>query len=583
MTRGKRSVVVAGLVPRFPLERRGAEDGAALRLIAAFNAGGGDARARAAGSPVRFGGLPIVEREFVDALLAHGTFDEYCIVTSREGREATQAEVASGAARRLVVRTFDEAAAELGDDVILHSTGSNVFNAVATREQLFPSSPFHLFLSGLSDPHLVVPSVQLLLAAGRGHDMLTPLSASNRLVAQRLFEHVAAYYEQAWGVRRAFAGRFTRARMGVDLASYARDEAARSELRALMQAGAETTVFLFVGRLGASEKADLLPLASLFRREFVDSGRDAVLILAGHDDGGAAALIEWIARWNAGSRIKVACDVTAAQKRMLYSAADVFVSPSDNLQEAFGVALIEAMAAGLPVIASDWNGYRDSVEHGVSGLLVPTYWNEHVEGMTGRLGALRTPERHLLYAQNVCVDLAECARAMQRLAADRNLRQELGRGASRAARRFDWSEVVAALETDWNESLELARRARDGSARRPARLALYGVDIASAHRHYPTGYYSDPDVVSLGAAARAPGDDEAAPEILAAAGFPRWPQGWQRTRDLLASEGPQSLGDLVEAIAAQTSIDRPRVRFQLLRMVKYGLLTIDRPNSRPSE
>ena len=38
----------------------------------------------------------------------------------------------------------------------------------------------------------------------------------------------------------------------------------------------------------------------------------------------------------------------------------------------FGLVIVEAMASGLPVVATDWNGYRDLVAHGDSGFLVPT-------------------------------------------------------------------------------------------------------------------------------------------------------------------------------------------------------------------
>ena len=38
---------------------------------------------------------------------------------------------------------------------------------------------------------------------------------------------------------------------------------------------------------------------------------------------------------------------------------DIFVSLSDNIQETFGLTPLEGMASGLPVVATDWNGYRD--------------------------------------------------------------------------------------------------------------------------------------------------------------------------------------------------------------------------------
>ena len=54
-----------------------------------------------------------------------------------------------------------------------------------------------------------------------------------------------------------------------------------------------------------------------------------------------------------------------------WAAADVFISLADNAQEAFGLTPLEAMAASLPCIVSDWNGYRDTVRDGVDGDLIP--------------------------------------------------------------------------------------------------------------------------------------------------------------------------------------------------------------------
>jgi glycosyltransferase involved in cell wall biosynthesis len=54
--------------------------------------------------------------------------------------------------------------------------------------------------------------------------------------------------------------------------------------------------------------------------------------------------------------------------RALYEQADVFVLPS--LAECFGIATVEAMASGLPVVQSDRGGSADIVEHGTNGYLV---------------------------------------------------------------------------------------------------------------------------------------------------------------------------------------------------------------------
>lgn len=65
-------------------------------------------------------------------------------------------------------------------------------------------------------------------------------------------------------------------------------------------------------------------------------------------------------------------EVTEPQKLQLFAASDAFVLPSTEITEAFGITQLEAMAAGLPVIASDLpTGVTDVTVDGVSGLLCP--------------------------------------------------------------------------------------------------------------------------------------------------------------------------------------------------------------------
>jgi len=67
----------------------------------------------------------------------------------------------------------------------------------------------------------------------------------------------------------------------------------------------------------------------------------------------------------------------------LYQCADIFFFPS--YIEGFPRVIIEAMAAGLPVVTTDAPGCRDVVKHGVNGLLTEP---DDVDGMVGHLAAL---------------------------------------------------------------------------------------------------------------------------------------------------------------------------------------------------
>lgn len=57
----------------------------------------------------------------------------------------------------------------------------------------------------------------------------------------------------------------------------------------------------------------------------------------------------------------------------ILAAADVSVNLTLNGDENFGYSTVEAMAAGLPVIGTDWGGLKDTIEDGVTGFLVPTF------------------------------------------------------------------------------------------------------------------------------------------------------------------------------------------------------------------
>jgi glycosyltransferase involved in cell wall biosynthesis len=102
--------------------------------------------------------------------------------------------------------------------------------------------------------------------------------------------------------------------------------------------------------------------------------------------------------------------------------ADVFVLPS--LFEGTPLTLIEAMAAGLPVVTTATCGMLDVIEEGRTGLLVP----------------IRSPER--------------IARAVERLLHSAELRARLGRAAhTSAARDYTWERAAAPVRTVYERLL----------------------------------------------------------------------------------------------------------------------------------
>ncbi len=125
-------------------------------------------------------------------------------------------------------------------------------------------------------------------------------------------------------------------------------------------------------------------LISIF--EIIAHKSDARLVLVG--DGPELAPAERRLRI-AGLRDRVIMHGHRHEVADLLADADVFILPSS--QESFGVAALEAMACGIPVVASDVGGLPEVIEHGESGFLVPV---GDVEGFASHaLTLLDAPER----------------------------------------------------------------------------------------------------------------------------------------------------------------------------------------------
>ncbi|MBI4230496.1 MAG: glycosyltransferase family 4 protein [Planctomycetes bacterium] len=162
----------------------------------------------------------------------------------------------------------------------------------------------------------------------------------------------------------------------------------------------EPPSLLFVGRLAPQKNLEVLLEAVALL------GCPVRLDLAG--DGPLRGSLESLARARGvNARFLGVVPVESLYGR--YATYDAFVFPT--LYEGFPKALAEALAAGLPVVASDVEGNADLVADGRTGLLAPPA----VEGI---------------------------ADALRRLLADEALREGLGRSARAAAARYDWNAVM---------------------------------------------------------------------------------------------------------------------------------------------
>lgn len=154
-------------------------------------------------------------------------------------------------------------------------------------------------------------------------------------------------------------------------------------------------------------------------------------------------------------------------KWQVLAAADVFTSPADNLQETFGLMLLEAMMAELPLVVSDWNGYRDLVQHGINGYVVPTtdvlvdsadLYDELDVAYAS--GCLNYDQMIGLRSLGVVVDHQAYVQAFQALLAQPDLRSAMAVKAVRILKdKFSPAAVAAAYRSLWAELAESRRSA----------------------------------------------------------------------------------------------------------------------------
>jgi phosphatidylinositol alpha-mannosyltransferase len=198
-------------------------------------------------------------------------------------------------------------------------------------------------------------------------------------------------------------------------------------------AGASPTV-LFVGRHEEPRKGlpELLrALPEVCRR--VPGTR---LVVAGTGDMDRHAGLMADLRLDTSGVVTFAGMVPAEEIPRYFASCDVYCSPATG-NESFGIVLLEAMASGKPVVASDIAGYASVVTTGQEGALVP-------------------PE-----------DPPALARALARLLLDPELRWRQGEAGRETAARYDWSRIAAQVLDAYEKAQAVAR---SGTGRRSPRL-----------------------------------------------------------------------------------------------------------------
>jgi glycosyltransferase involved in cell wall biosynthesis len=167
---------------------------------------------------------------------------------------------------------------------------------------------------------------------------------------------------------------------------------------------------LFVGRLskikGLNYLIDAMP-------EILKETPDAMLVIVGPDFGVETGLRRRVKQLNIEKKVLFTGPLFGDELVDSYAASDLFVLPS--IVESFPLVLLEAMAMGKPVVATNVGAARNLIQHGVEGFIIKP----------------RRPD--------------QIAKAVISLLKNRNLASKMGDINRKIASRYSWDNITQAI------------------------------------------------------------------------------------------------------------------------------------------
>ena len=353
----------------------------------------------------------------------------------------------------------------------------------------------------------------LLIAPVEPWDAIICTSQTTKTTMERLLETQADYLAQRIGTKPDYKIQLPVIPLGVDCDAFPQDQTGkniRHKLRQELGIGEDDLVVLFVGRLIFHAKAHPVPMYLAVEKAAKTTKNKVHLIQSGwFEDQQQEFSFKQCAALLSPSVNPIFIDGRQSNIRQeIWSLADIFISLADNIQETFGLTPIEAMAAGLPVVISDWNGYQETVRDGIDGFRIPTLMPGSGCGLDFAANYYDNSLNYSTYIGHIslmtAVDIDACAQALSTLFNQPELRQRMGENARQHARKiYDWSIIILAYENLWEELTELRLQATTKTHLNP------GIppnplcdDPCRLLSHYPTQILSNEQVLSLGSMAK---------------------------------------------------------------------------------
>lgn len=431
----------------------------------------------------------------------------------------------------------------------------------------------------------------LLIAPVEPWDAVICTSLSVQAMVKRQLDGVFTYLRERLGAGHRPKFHMPVIPLGIDTGALdpATEEARATRIRLRAQMGIEEddVAVLYFGRLSAYVKAHPLPMfmgleeavAALGPRL---KGRVHLIQAGWFTDEKRQGHWEEAQRLLAPSIVHHVLDGRRPEVRaQIRFAADLFTSFADNIQETFGLTPVEAMAAGLPVVASDWNGYRETVTPDC-GILVPTIAPETGAGAWLAQRFEDHGESYDTYcaaaALATAVDVRASRDAFMALLSDPDKRKSMGvAGRRRACALYDWATIIPAYQALFTDLQKIRKKGSlhpRRAATNPWRRNPYELFHGYASQTMKPGLRVRATARMPGAGSDRPSIDLMALEITQLRGrVPGDAPGSRALLERIAGAGEAGLA-YEELVRSETGEAGAVLRLQLGWLMKIGLVEL---------
>ncbi len=431
---------------------------------------------------------------FLRGFLQHSQASTFWVQVQRTEHAQHFAQTAQALARREAVKAVDKsslgALAQAG--VVYHpgpGIGPHAFQRAAFGHRAWSLCGITHTTSSAGAMDAIA---ELISAPVQPWDAVICTSTAVKDNVHRLLQAQVDYLKDRLGITKLVLPQLPVIPLGIHTQDFAYTQEQNAAARQTLGVDTNTLVVLFMGRLSFHAKAHPLAMYQALEAAAQATGKSVVLVECGWhaNDHIARAYADAAALACPSVRVLTLDGRKPEDRRTAWAGADVFCSLSDNIQETFGIVPIEAMAAGLPVVVSDWDGYKDTVRDGIDGFRVPTVMPQ--PGLGGDLALRHALEvdTYDMYCGHTCslvaVDVKATAAAFEKLFNSPDLRRQMGEaGRARAQALYDWKPIIGQYEDLWAKLNEI-RAVQSKDLKQLAHPWPARMDPFHAFASYPT-------------------------------------------------------------------------------------------------